>query len=221
MYFYHEGDTLYLKSWEYNACLIINDLEKIVTENGGRVEQSRFNKGFVVNRSITSAIQDLELKIEKITKALEFNDGHKEARKNTIAKYQEEISDLKSIKNDPVPVNHGTYTHFIIDGVYYSVEFQDNPFFDHWYVKTPVVNGERSKDAYSEKIGYMGDGFLSWDIDAETIHNKALEIFEFLRTANNCGIHREKHKRRVPNTYDGGYHYETVYEKERKEKVDF
>ena len=34
-------------------------------------------------------------------------------------------------------------------------------------------------------------------------------------------IRRERKRQRVPNTYNSGYHYETVFEPERFARIDF
>lgn len=46
-------------------------------------------------------------------------------------------------------------------------------------------------------------------------------IFDMLTSAPVSKIRLDTKRRRVPNLYDGGYHYETVAAQERFTKIDF
>ena len=52
MYFTKEGQTLYLSGWDYNGCLIIEELAKLVIAKGGRVQPNQYNKGYIENPKI-------------------------------------------------------------------------------------------------------------------------------------------------------------------------
>lgn len=208
-YFNNETQTLYLKSWEYNACLIFTELAKIVANNGGRVKKQ--NCGYIVNRTLLEDIAKKEERLEAIT------------RKGFPAdSLSVEIESLKQIKNDPVKISNSTYISFVLDNIYYYYQVDNNPFFEFYYIKTPVVDGKRSKDACLEydKKNWLFDCFFGY-CDPADIKEAANLIFNMLLSANNSIIERDKTRRRVANTYNSGYHYETIYSPERKEAVDF
>ena len=46
-------------------------------------------------------------------------------------------------------------------------------------------------------------------------------IYNMLITSNNSPIIRNSRRQRVPNTYNNGYHYETIYNKEKFVDIDF
>lgn len=222
--FYQDNTTLYPDSWNYNATLIMEELEKIVLNNGGIVKKSR--EGYIVNGSLMRCVQELETRIKRMEEAEETTDEKKlHLRETYIKNCRKEIEELNTIKNDPIKVSHTGYMSFILDGIYYSVSLDDNPFFDHHYVKTPIQDGKISRDAGCENLShdFIWDCFFSvkkpaTDDDRREVANM---IFNYLLTADNSEIIRDKKKVRVSNRYNSGYHYETIYSPERFEKIDF
>ena len=183
MYFNSEDQVLYPATWEYNAILIIAELNKIVENHGGRIKPpARYNKGYIQPRN---------------------------------------MADI-----DPVKVENGSYTSFIYENNAYYIELDDNPFFDFHFWKTPVINGKRSKDAVGENLdkSWLWDSFLYSDerrAAADDRKEAANIIFNLLISAPECEKRIDTHKVRVPNTYNNGYHYETIKDKERFEKIDY
>ena len=59
------------------------------------------------------------------------------------------------------------------------------------------------------------------DCSKSDIVEAANLIFNMLVNADKSPIVRDFKKQRVPNIYDGGYHYEIIYAPERLEKIDF
>ena len=211
-----ENERLYLRNWEYNASRVITRLAQIVIANGGKVKP--IHNAIISNSTLQNHINQLESTLTQL-KALE----HIPAREEAIAAKEKELATYKAINNDPITVTHTSYISFVLNGIYYYFQVDHNFLFPFHYQKTPVVNNKRSRDAYLEesKKEWVYDSLLSCDCNEEIIEESANALFNELITAKNSGIHKEKSRRRVPNTYNNGYHYETVYEKERFETIDF
>lgn len=229
LHFYKDGDTLYPATWEYNATLIMQELARIIINNGGRIDTKYCKNGFIVNRSLLSIVHDCREKAEAIREAMqESNDDEKNTRRAArIADLERQANEAEAIPNDPQAVFYNTYLSFVLDGMYYYIQLDDNPFFPFYYQKTPITNGTRSKDACLDDFdkSWLWDCFLSTadakqDIAADR-KEAANIIFNGLLSAKNSVIRRDSHRRRVSNTYNSGYHYETVYAPERREKIDF
>lgn len=215
-----DGQKLYLDNWSYNGALIMSELAVIVENHGGIVAPT--NSAIIENRSINSAICKYESDFQRwteldATRTTPLSDKAIQARKKYIAEYEM----LKTINNDPVKVTHTSYIHFMLDDTIYYYQIDRNPFFEFHYTKTPVINGEYSKNAMSEndKKDWLYDCFLSWNCSKADIKEAANLIFNMLVNAKNSVIWRDSTRRRVSNTYNSGYHYETIYSNDRKGKI--
>ena len=126
-------------------------------------------------------------------------------------------------QSEPITVTHTTYISFILDETYYYYQVDSNPFFEFYYIKTPIKNGKRSRNAVLEadKKEWLYDCFLSSNCGQPDIVEAANLIFNMLCNAPMSEIIRDSYKQRVPNTYNSGYHMETVYKPERMEEVNF
>ncbi|HPJ12935.1 MAG TPA: hypothetical protein PLV00_06080 [Caldisericia bacterium] len=126
-------------------------------------------------------------------------------------------------ETEPITVTHTSYISFVLDGTYYYYQVNDNPFFDFYYSKTPIKNGKCSRDAglEADKKEWLFDCFFGSNCGQQDIIEAANLIFNMLCNAPHSRIIRDKHKQRIANTYNDGWHYETVYVPERLEKVDF
>lgn len=214
MFVMKDGEKLYLSNWGYNSCRILSALAIIVENNGGKVKPQK--KPVIVNRTLNSAIHECQYKIECAEK-LEQN----EKRAFYLKNKREELEEMQAIKNDPIMVTHTTWIHFTLDGFMYTYDVDDNPFFDFHYSKTPIVNNKYSLDAYrmEDKKEWLFDCFFSFSASEADVKEAANLIFNMLVNAKNSEIYREGKKQRVPNIYDGGYHYETIYRPERLETL--
>ncbi len=183
LFFNNEDQVLYPATWEYNAILIISELNKIIENHGGKVKPAAsYNKGYIQPRNIEGI--------------------------------------------DPVKVENSNYTNFIYEDNHYYVELDDNPFFDFHFWKTPVIDNKYSKDAVGENLdkSWLWDSFLYSDerrAAADDRKEAANIIFNFLVSAPECKKSINTHRVRVSNTFNSGYHYETVKDKERFEKIDY
>ena len=122
---------------------------------------------------------------------------------------------------EPISVTHTSYISFVLDKTYYYHQVNDNPFFEFYYYKTPIKNGKRSRDVglEADKKEWVFDCFFGSNCGQEDIIESANLIFNMLCNAPMSKIIRNK--QRVANTYNEGWHFETVYTPERLEKVDF
>lgn len=124
---------------------------------------------------------------------------------------------------EPITVTHTSYISFILDETHYYYQVDDNPFFEFYYKKAPIRNGKYSRDAALEadKKEWLYDCFFKSNCGQPDIVEAANLIFNMLCNAPVSKIIRESYKQRVPNTYNNGYHMETIYKPERLEKIDF
>jgi hypothetical protein len=72
-----------------------------------------------------------------------------------------------------------------------------------------------------DKKEWLFDCFFSWNCSDADIKEAANLIFNMLCTAPFSEIMRDQRRERVPNMYDGGYHYETICAPERVAEIDF
>ena len=134
------------------------------------------------------------------------------------------ISDRRAEEeSEPITVTHTTYISFILNETYYYYQVNDNPFFEFYYNKTPIKNGKRSRDAglEADKKEWLFDCFFKSNCGQPDIIEAANLIFNMLCNAPMSKIIRESYKQRVPNTYNNGYHMETICKPERIAKVEF
>lgn len=215
-----ENERLYLTSWNYNAARIISELAKIVVNNGGKYKPTK--TAIISNRSHSEMLREYETKTAHYKSIVA--DGHgNEKTIEAITRMTTDIERLKKFNNEPIQVTHTSYISFILDGFYYYYQVDDNPFFEFYYSKTPIVNGKHSMDAAmtEDKKEWLFDCFFKVDCSKSDIVEAANLIFNMLVNAKKSPIIRDSKKQRVPNIYDGGYHYETIYAPERLEKIDF
>lgn len=214
-----ENQRLYPATWEYNAARITTELARIVENHGGSVKYGR--TAVISNRSINNAIYEKETRIKQLK--LLNAETEKETITAAIKALEQEIEELKQIKNDPISVTHTGYITFILDDNYYYFQTDSNPCFPFYYTKTPIKNGKYSKDAcgMEDKKEWLFDCFFSWECADADIKEAANLIFNMLCNAPFSQIMRDSRKTRVNNRYDGGYHYETIYAPERIVEIDF
>lgn len=219
MFVSKENERLYVKAWEYNAARILTELAKIVINNGGKVKPQK--NAIITNRTADAAKREYWEKIERFTELEKTS--HNEARANAIKTYREKLEALEKVNNEPITVTHMSYIEFVLDGFMYYYQVDENPFFPFYYTKTAIVNGRYSRDTYSmeDKKEWLYDCFFFATCNIEDVKEAANLIFNMLISSAPSQIYREVKRQRVANIYDGGYHYETVYNPGRFEKVDF
>lgn len=220
-----DGERLYLNSWEYNMARALSELAKMVQDRGGRCKPLHY--ALVTNRTnynkaieLKSRIELFEQNINKYSNA-ELIEKLKTALEKTRAEYEQAKAAADNEK--PVKVEYTSYIEFVLNDTRYYFEIDDNPFFPVHASKTPVKNGKYSLDAFlcefEKDIAF--DQMILSNASEQEIKEVARLILDTLVNSKNSPINRDGKKQRVPNFYDGGYHYETIYRPERFTTIDF
>lgn len=110
---------------------------------------------------------------------------------------------------EPRRIYGQSWITFILDGMYYSFDWDDNPFFDDHFSKTPVKDGKRLRNIYADsKLPAWKYDCLFRIASDEQCHIIAEELLENMKDAACSQVYHETHKMKVPNVYDGGWHWE-------------
>lgn len=216
MYVSRDGQRLYLGSWKYNAALILTELAKIIENNGGRVKP--LYTVVISNRHLEGAIKNLKDQIERLESLEET-----EKIKTAIGNLSKKLAELELIDNTPITVIHTSYISFIFDDFYYYYQVDDNPFFDFYYKKNHIKDGKYISNTYpgKDKQSWWNDCFLSFRCSEADRKEGANLIFNMLVSAEPSEIYWEEEERKVPNTYNDGWHWEKVIKPNQYKKIDF
>lgn len=111
---------------------------------------------------------------------------------------------------EPRQIYGQSWITFIIGGIYYKFDFDDNPFFEDHFTKTPVKDGKVLRNLYADSP------IKDWKYDClfriasdEQCREIAEELLQKMLDANCSEVYYEKVRERVPNTYNDGWHWET------------
>lgn len=217
MYVSRDNERLYLNSWNYNAALILAELAKIIENKGGRVKPG-LHTAVISNRSLEGKIKEVKDRIKSLESIEET-----EEIKFAIENLSKELIELESIDNEPITVTHTSYISFIFDDFYYYYWVDDNPFFDFCYKKNHIKDGKYISNTYhrKDKQSWWNNCFLSFRCSEADRKEGANLIFNMLVSAEPSEIYREEEKRKVPNTYNDGWHWEKVIKPNQYKKIDF
>lgn len=220
MYVSYEGERLYLSAWRYNAARVLTELARIVKNNGGTVAPK--TPALIINRNLEGTVNEYTERLHHL-QTLQVEIGYNETRAAAIVTYSEKLQELQKVDNTPIKTGYISYLSFVLDGNYYYYQIDENPFFDFHYIKTPVKSGRRSCDAIykNDKKEWVADCFFTSFCTNEEVKTAAGYIFDMLISGPVSKIRLDTKRRRVPNLYDGGCHYETVAAPERFSKIDF
>lgn len=216
-----DGEKRYLDNWGYNSALILAELRKIIVNNGGTVKP--VHTAIIENRALGEGRKETEYRLAHLKEIENEMPGNNEKRKEAIKEYSAKIEKYSTVDNTPVEIPYASWITFTLDNAYYNISLDDNPFFPFYLQKTPIVNGEYSCDACGEEFtkDWLWDCFFTPFASTDDRKEAANLMFNAMQTARNSAIMRDKRRVRVSNKYDGGYHYETIYGKERRAKIDF
>ena len=219
-----DNERLYPASWEYNSCRITSEIARIVKDNGGTVAPQK--SAIISNRTADSAISEYAERIKNYAAHLEqTDDAERRARlENAIRENREKLEAAQARENGPYTTTCNGYISFALDGMYYSFDTDRNPFFDFHFWKTPIRDGKRSRDACGEnfdKSEWLTDDMITRSASSADIREAANIIFNRMLKAPKSEIRRDSTRRRVTNTYNNGYHYETVFAPEHFEKLEW
>lgn len=209
-------ETRYFTNWNYNAARILSRLADIVEENGGYIAETNapdyFYHSFdtlytIHNRTLHAAIREQE---ERVNRLKELNRNYKPVKK--------ELDELRAINAPAIETRFTSWIHFMLDGIYYELSFDCNPFFPFHYRKVKTENNKYSGEYYCEELkkDWLFDCFFSFHCSESDINQGAKLVFDELRAAPVAKEYIERKKTRVPNLYDGGYHYETITTRNKK-----
>lgn len=220
-----DGERLYLNSWEYNMARALSELAKMVLDRGGRCKPLHY--AMVTNRTSYNKAIELKGRVELYEQNInkysnpELIDKLKAALEKTRAECEQAKAAADNEK--PVKVEYTSYITFTLDGYIYYFQIDNNPFFPVLASKTPVKNGKYSRDAvlgeFEKEIAF--DQMILSSASEQEINEVACLILDTLVNSNKSPIYRDGKKQRVPNVYNGGYHYETIYRPERFATIDF
>lgn len=145
---------------------------------------------------------------EKLEKGQELKKRHEEENEKTIARIEELKNSPDEIalitKNIRLYWSDGITVTFNLDGINYYLSLGD--FGALHYSKRPIENGNQIKKCYMDQLN-------------EWYRYSPAELLEKLISANNSEPYRESYKTRVPNYYNGGYHYERIYKPQQYETI--
>lgn len=146
-----------------------------------------------------------------LAKIVEDNGGEVEPYKHCMATNRN-----LSPEGEPIRIYGQSWICFVLDDMYYHISLDDNPFFDFHIMKTPVVNGKRRKNVYMKNLSrdWVYDCLFSTTTDADA-KEIALQLFNIALQAKTSEVYHDKKRIQVRNTYNNGYHLETVYEPDK------
>ena len=206
---------LYLKTWDFNSYLILNEIRKEIEKNGGLLVQDfphilKRQKIKIYNRSFLEA----EREIQSTAKTAENNSKIEEWQKKYYSHYFEALqANYKPCRI----VENTSYLHFYYNDFIYYIQLNDNPFFNHYIIKEKA---EKKDNEYFTKYSYYMEDLTLPEFDVcAYLSNKDIKRIskELLKTILE---HKESQKVteriRVRNYYGNGYHSETII----KEKIN-
>lgn len=218
-------EKLYFSTWLYNYHLIINELAKQIRKEGGQIVScypelhKKNERTLIQNRSIEERKTELKITLQKLTG---------KANQEYVAKLQKELEKLEKINNDFKMVKYaGTFgigLDFVMDNIFYFVEFNENPFFDFYYQKHDIEpQGDGSyKQKYNYYLEKLDKNFMDkydfYDrLSQKSIKKIAANLLTQLKESRNSSMVYTK--TRVHNLYDGGWHYERMKEERNRNYI--
>jgi hypothetical protein len=187
----------YLSNWNYNAALILTELENIIKNNGGRICSTwpTARESYeIVNRSIIGEINNTR---EKLNRAMAF--------KRDTTTYHEKLKQLESVDNTPKTVFYGDYLYirFTLNGKCYYYQLDDNPFFDFMYTKSAIIDDTTNECCYSNNDNkkWWKDIFYSYYCTPADRRAAAEMIFNMLIAAPDSRTYHDKNRKQYKKLY--------------------
>lgn len=208
-------ETLYFTNWNYNAARILQRLEKLIDDNGGVIASTyehSFNTLYTLhNRTLSGAIREQTERVQRL-----------EELKRDASKAREELGALKNINCPPIETRFKSWISFVLDNTYYYLSLDTNPFFPFHIQKIKVNNLSYTGDFYMEELNkkeWLFDCLFSFNCNDAEIKEITNLLFNELQAAPLSKEYIETTKKRVPNLYDDGYHYETIRTRDTKTRT--
>ena len=125
----------------------------------------------------------------------------------TTTNYKHEFA---AYEDKAITTNYVNYINFVLDGYIYSIDFDDNPFFEHYFSKIPVKEDLKVEYKYYRddlNRDFMLDCLFDVNCSDEEIKEIANLIFNQILTAKNSRIATTRQR----HYYNGNkYYYENV-----------
>ena len=218
MFVQHENQKLYLKPWEYNACRIMSALANVVTEKGGVVDYTYQRTALICDASAFDEAREKQSRLEQMKVQAKSSPSYREKFGEMMSQLEKDVAELQKVKETFIPCEFQLSLTFSYDNKLYNYSLDENPFFDFYYGKTPIVNGKYSVDAVREEAprrDWWTDDLFRHNFPDDKIREIANTIFDFLEQAPNNTIRTDSKRVRVRNQYNNGYHIEVVHVPER------
>lgn len=223
MYVTRQMETLYLRPYNFNVARVLTEMAKKIKLRGGNVE-TRYPASIIL-RGHKEVIKDLQQILRNQKLSLGTVGGNEKTHPEaveSIRNTEKRLNLLNEINATPATASHLSYIRFILEGIMYYFQVDDNLFLPDYYLKTHVINGEYSRDACLDEIPktWQKDVLLDYICDGKAVSDCADYLLDFILNAQFSVIRPDTTIVMVPNTYNGGYHRETIQTK-RTAKVDF
>lgn len=173
-----DNERLYLTSWSYNAARIVSRLSELVIEQGGRVKPT--HSALITNRTLSGNVVERETHLQKCVDAQTRN--YTELREKHITEIKAELDGLRAIKNDPIRVTHTTYISFVLNDMFYYYQLDENPFFNFFGSKSPVMNGMNNPHAAcrTDRKKWWNDDMYRYNFPDTAVNKAANAILAWL-----------------------------------------
>ena len=222
MYVTKEKQNIYLDSWNYNAVLTLAALREKITAAGGRVKP--VTAVTIHNYSYDDEIHENAARIERLKSCATLNPENAAKRAAVVKALEAKNAELEKQKPAPVVLPCASWITFELSGNACTISLDSNPFFPFYFSKTPInAAGEYSCDAGLEEMSKndFPEEMLSRDFTQDQREAVAAALLDWIKAAPVSKIIWTVRRQRVPNRYNNSYHYEMIYDKERRAKIDF
>lgn len=182
----------YLNSWCYNRSRVLEEIAKIVKKNGGLIcgTYEQFCKVEAINRSLEEKKKELKENIDHLVSL---------GKDLSDTEWTKELKELEEIDNTPITFNFTGYIGFALNGYYYYLDMNDNPFFDFYYDKIPIDKNLSYTGIYYSTIfikeNWWDDKLYSFKIPEEEIKNIATKIYiSLINDYDRSSLYKEQGK---------------------------
>jgi len=140
---------------------------------------------------------------------------------NLIPRTTDYRNETTIYKEKAITTNYRNYINFMLDGFVYSLSFDDNPFFEHYFLKKPIGSDLKVQyKYYLEELNrdFLYDCLFHIDCSIEEIKEIANLIFNQLISFKGYKIATTR-RRKYITSYGSGknshhYYYENIPDKE-------
>lgn len=208
---------LYLNLHNYNSARIIEQVKALAKKDGAMVKNFGFDNELITNRTLLNRINEIEENIKRAKENLKEHPQSEERIKEYIKEKAKKLEELKSMDQPEILIDGGCHSMivFVLNDIYYSYSINENPLFDFYYCKKPIIGNEKvAKNYYIENLKKWYDSakkdtynFLT----NEDIKEMALSLYSELINAP-ISEHFGNGKRQRVNNYSNSERYESIKE---------